>query len=90
MAKGTAITLDFGASPTAIVDAVRTKYAEQRASASGWHGQAVVNVKAGDGEDESAKTFVVKGIKNGFELFAKIGSIVDVVETTAGEFTIND
>jgi hypothetical protein len=86
MAKGTAIILAFGATLSNCIDAVKEKYAEKRATASGWHGTAVVNVAAGEKDDEKAETYIVKGIKNGWEIYKLAGRIVDVVEVKSGEF----
>jgi hypothetical protein len=85
MQKGTAIVLDHGADAEAAINAVREKYADKRATASGWHGQAVVNVKAND-DGKGATTFIVKGLKNGFEVYGLLGSVLDEVTTTAGTF----
>jgi len=87
MAKGTAISLPYGSDETAAVKAVRAKFKDKRATAAGWHGTAIVNVKAGDGEGETARTFIVKGIKNGYEVYGLLGRIVDKVTTKAGTFT---
>jgi hypothetical protein len=83
--KGTAITLEHGASVEDAINAVREKYAEKRATASGWHGQAVVNVKPND-DGKLGATYIVKGLKNGFEAYGLLGRVLDVVETTAGAF----
>jgi molybdopterin converting factor small subunit len=85
MSKGTAIVLEFGSDENAVVNAVREKYASQRATAAGWHGQAVVNIKAND-DGKGARTLIVKGLKNGFEVYGLIGAIEDKVKTTAGTF----
>jgi hypothetical protein len=87
MAKGTAILLAYGASLDEVIGSVRVKYAPQRATAAGWHGQAVVNVKAGDKDGEVASTYIVKGLKDGFQVFGLLGEARDEVKTTAGEFT---
>jgi hypothetical protein len=86
MAKGTAILLAFGASMADAVTAVKEKYAEKRATASGWHGNAVVNVAKGENEGEDATTFIVKGIKNGWEVYKLAGRVVDEVVVKSGEF----
>ena len=85
MAKGTAITLAFGSDENAAVKAVRAKYTKQRATAAGWHGSAVVNIKA-DAEGKGARTLIVKGLKDGYEVYGLIGRIKDKVKTTAGTF----
>ena len=85
MAKGTAISLPHGSTVEAVVDSVRTKYADKRKTASGWHGVAVVNIAANnDGKGEA--TYLVKGTKSGFEVFGHIGSVEDVQRVTKGKF----
>jgi len=86
MAKGTALKLKYGADESAIIKVVRDKFRDKRATAAGWHGCAVVNVEAGPDAGQDACTYIVKGIKNGFELYALAGRIVDKVTTKAGTF----
>ena len=83
--KGTAIVLAHGAGEVEAIAAVREKYADKRATASGWHGQAVVNVE-GDTDGKGAQTYIVKGLKNGFEVYGLLGRILDEVVTTPGDF----
>jgi hypothetical protein len=83
--KGTAISLKFGATMDAVVKAVRDKYEEKRKTATGWHGIAVVNVQADD-NGKGATTYLVKGCKAHWEVFAHVGSVDDVVKTTPGKF----
>jgi len=91
MKKGTAITLDFVADETTettinrAVDAVRAKYADKRSTAVGWHGTAVVNI-AGETDDARGLTYLVKGLKDGWDVFGHLGSVTDVVKTEAGSF----
>lgn len=85
MQKGAAILLPFGSDAEAAINAVREKYADKRATASGWHGQAVVNVEAND-DGKGATTFIVKGLKNGFEVYGLIGRVLDTVEVKTGSF----
>ena len=91
MKKGTAITLDFVADETIpdtidrAVCAVRDKYADKRASAVGWHGTAVVNIK-GETDETPRSTYLVKGVKDGFDVFGYLGSVTDVIRTEAGSF----
>ena len=84
--KGTALILAFGASLSEVIEVVKVKYAEKRLSTNGWHGTAIVNVSAGEGEDENAETFIVKGIKNGWEIYRLAGRVVDEVVVKSGEF----
>jgi hypothetical protein len=86
MAKGTAILLAFGATLTDCINAVKDKYAEKRATASGWHGNAVVNVGKGEKDGEDATTYIVKGIKNGWEIYKLAGRVIDEVVVKSGEF----
>jgi hypothetical protein len=86
MAKGTAIILKFGATLGACIEAVATKYAEKRVSTNGWHGTAVVNVEKGENDDEKAETYIVKGIKNGWEIYRLAGRVIDEVVVKTGEF----
>lgn len=91
MKKGTAISLDFVADEatnetiTRAVDAVRTKYADKRTSAVGWHGTAVVNI-AGKDEESSGLTYLVKGLKDGWDVFGLLGSVVDTIKVETGSF----
>lgn len=86
MSKGTAILLAFGATLAECIDSVKIKYAEKRATASGWHGTAVVNVEKGEKDGENATTYIVKGIKNGWEVYKLAGRVVDEVVVESGEF----
>ena len=89
--KGTAISLDFiadeatSATITRAVDAVRAKYADKRASACGWHGTAVVNI-AGKDEATSGLTYLVKGLKDGWDVFGLLGSVTDTIKVEVGTF----
>jgi hypothetical protein len=83
--KGTAIKVKHGSSIDEVVNAVREKYAEARATAKGWHGTAVVNVEA-DENGKNASTYLVKGTKSGFEVFGFLGAVEDKVVTKAGKF----
>lgn len=83
--KGTAISLPFGSTAEDAITAVRDKYADKRETASGWHGQAVVNVDAND-DGKGATTFIVKGLKNGFEVYGLLGRVIDTVEVKTGSF----
>ena len=91
MKKGTAIALDFVADETTeitinrAVDAVREKYADKRATAVGWHGTAVVNI-AGETDAADGQTYLVKGVKDGWQVFGYLGSVNDVVKNQAGTF----
>jgi len=85
MAKGTAIVLAHGSDENAAVKAVRAKYSAQRGTAAGWHGTAVVNIKADD-NGEGARTLIIKGLKDGFEVYGLLGRVEDKVTTKAGTF----
>jgi hypothetical protein len=84
--KGTAIKLKYGASLKACIGAVASKYAEQRTRTAGWHGTAVVNVEAGEKDGEVAVTYIVKGLKDGWEIYKLCGRVIDEVVVKSGEF----
>ena len=86
MKQGTALKVKHGASMDEVVDAVRTKYADKRATASGWHGTAVVHVEANT-DGKGGNTFLVKGTKSGFEVYGFIGAVEDVQVTRKGKFS---
>lgn len=85
MKKGTAINLPHGSDEAAAVAAVRAKYSEKIRSSDGWYGQAVVNIAADD-DKKGGRTLIVKAVKNGFQVFALLGSIMDKVTVKAGAF----
>jgi len=84
--KGTSLKLSYGATLGACIEAVANKYAEKRVSTNGWHGTAVVNVEAGEKDGENAETYIVKGIKNGWEIYRLAGRVIDEVVVKTGEF----
>ena len=88
MAKGTALKLKYGSELSAVIACVRQKFADKRKTAAGWHGTAIVNVEAGDGKTELPATFIVKGIKDGFQVYGLLAEQVDTVKTTAGKLVL--
>ncbi len=86
MAKGAPITLKFGSDESSAVEAVRSKYADKIRSSDGWYGSAVINIEA-DNDGKGSKTLIVKAIKDGFQVYALMGTITDKVTVKPGKFT---
>jgi len=86
-AKGSAIKVPAGTSPAGCIEAVKKHYEVKLRSPRGWYGQVVVNVEADERtKGDVGKTYIVKALANGFEVYGLIGTVTDKVKVVAGEF----